>query len=338
MLTQGILRLSNLPKLAYCAWFKNGDAVQSEAAARGNMVDAVYREILTGLQDFPDGSATEIAAADWAACQTDKIVGGSRVLARKEDCQVRIPGFPQPGECDALCPQLFTSFDLKTGQYYDYELQMAAYAWALMERFFTNSWTTWLLFCDLRRAYKLVFTYGKAKRLVLQVVAQYTAAAAPVFNPYCGWCANTADCPVLINRADHALALTEKPNFDFTSLLTDPSRLGAFLTACRAIEPYQQQAQDRAKQYILAKTEVPGWSLVTRAPGKYVDPAAVTPLVDKLGAVRVLQEYGSLSEAKYSRLCQQAGADPDPAAIKQGSGTVYLRQFLKSEPHKKDGD
>lgn len=325
MLKQGLLRPSNLPKLALCSWFRSEDTKQSEAAMRGTTVDTIYRQIMVGLTDFPNGTAAEIAAADWAACQTDQLAGKNPVLARKEDCQVRIPGFPAPGEVDALCLKLFCSFDIKTGQYYDYELQMAAYSWALMEKYFAETWTTWLLFCDLQRVYHYTFTYAQVRKLVLEVRARYEAAAAPAFNPYCGWCANAGECPVLINRADDALALTEKPNFDFAALLANPQRLGAFLTACRAVEPFQQQANDRSKQYLLAKTDVPGWSLVTRSPGRYVEPAAVEPLVDKLGPARVLLEYGNLSEAKYAKLCAEARVNPDSAAVKTGAGTTYLR-------------
>lgn len=126
-------------------------------------------------------------------------------------------------------------------------------------------------------------------------------------------------------RADQALALTEKPRFDFQAVLASPQRLGAFLTACRGVEPYQQQASDRVKQYLQQQVEVPGWSLVTRSPGKYVKTAALQPLVDKLGAARVFEEYGHLSEAKYQRLCAEAGIKPDSAAMKQGAGAIYLR-------------
>jgi hypothetical protein len=325
VLRQGILRPSNLPKLKLCAWFRSENSEQNGAAARGTFVDAIYRQILTGLTDFPDGSAAEIAAADWAAGQTDVVAGKSLVLARKEDCQVVIPGFAKPGEVDALCPKLFCSFDIKTGQYYDYELQMAAYAWGLMEKFFAENWTTWLLFCDLRRVYKYAFTYSKARKLVLEVRAQYEAAAAPVFNPYCSWCAKAGECPVLVNRADQALAVIEKPKFDFQTLLANPQRLGYFLSACRAVEPYQQQAQDRAKEYLRGKTDVPGWTLVTRAPGKYVEAQDVAPLADKLGTARVLREYGNLSVAKFEKLCAEAGLSPDSAAIKHGAGATYLR-------------
>jgi hypothetical protein len=67
VLKQGILRPSNLPKLALCAWYRPQEE-QSEAAARGTSVDTIYRRILGGLRDFPDGSAADIQAADWAAC------------------------------------------------------------------------------------------------------------------------------------------------------------------------------------------------------------------------------------------------------------------------------
>ena len=325
MLRQGLFRPSNLPKLALCSWFRSEDTEQSEAAVHGTTVDTIYRQILTGLTDFPHGTAAEIAAADWAAVQTDIVVGKNLVLARKEQCAVRIPGFPIPGEVDALCPKLFCSFDLKTGQYYDYELQVTAYAWGLMEKYFAETWTTWLLFCDRRRVYRYAFSYERARQLVLEVRGRYEAAAAPAFNPYCGWCANGGECPVLINRAEQALALAEKPKFDFQALLANPQRLGYFLSACRAVEPYQQQAQDRAKEYLRSKTDVPGWSLVTRPPGKFVEPLIVVPLAEKLGAARVPEEYSHLSAAKYEKLCAEAGLAPDSAAIKQGAGATYLR-------------
>jgi hypothetical protein len=196
-------------------------------------------------------------------------------------------------------------------------------------------------FCDLRRVYSYTFTYAEARRLVLEVVKRYQDAAAPVFNPYCGWCANAGVCPVLINRADHALALTEKAGFDFQALLANPQRLGSFLTACRAIEPLQQQANDRAKQYLLAKTDVPGWSVVTRSPSKFVESPAVVPLVEKLGSARVLQEYGHMSAVKYEKLCTEAGLSPDSAAIKMGAGATYLRstpELTLSQPATKGGD
>jgi hypothetical protein len=330
MIRQGALRPSNLPKLALCSWFRASEG-QTEAAARGTAVDTIYRQIIDGLTDFPKGSAAEIAAADWAADQTVKITGKQRIFARHEQCQVAIPGFPAAGEVDALCPVLFCSFDVKTGLYYDYELQMAAYAWGLMERFFADTWTVYLLYCDLRRVDRHVFTYAEARKRVLEVRARYEHAVPPAYNPYCSWCANTGECPALINRADQMLALIEKPKFDFNGVLAHPQRLGLFLSACRAIEPLQQQANDRVKQYLMAKTEVPGWDLVSRPPGKYVEAPALQPLVDRLGAARVLDECGHLSAAKYEKLCAEAGIAPDPAAVKQGAGAVYLRATPNQE-------
>ena len=100
MLRQGILRPSNLPKPKLCAWYRPQEE-PSEAAVRGTSVDKIYRQILTGLKDFPSGTAAGIQAADWAADQTDEVSGKNPVVARKEDCQVGIPGFPNPGEVDA---------------------------------------------------------------------------------------------------------------------------------------------------------------------------------------------------------------------------------------------
>lgn len=325
LLKQGVLRPSNLPKLFQCVWFRSQEA-QTQAAARGSAIDTIYRQITVGLRDFPNGTAAEIAAADWAANQTRQIAGNHRVLAKKTDCSVTIPGFPAPGEVDALCPSLFCSFDLKSGQYYDYRWQMAAYAWGLMEKYFSETWTTWLLFCDLRRLYHYTFPYAEAKRLVLEVQAKYAAAGAPQANPYCPWCANAASCPALIKRADHALALAEKPAFDFQALLANPDKLGRFLAACRALTPLEKQASDRLKQYLQQKVDVPGWHLVTHGPGKYVEAAAVLPLAEKLGIAPVLAEYGHLSFAKYEKLRQFAQLPADLTVVQQGAGTVYLHQ------------
>jgi hypothetical protein len=322
VIRQGIPRPSNLPKQALCVWFRPDGTEQSGATARGNDVDTIYRQIIQSLTDFPKGSAAEIAAADWAATQTIQVTGKQQVFTRHEDCQVAIPGFPAAGEVDALCPALFCSFDLKTGLFYDYQLQLAAYAWGLMERYFTEMWTTYLLFCDLRRVYRYEFDYAETRQLVLEVCARYEAAVPPTFNPYCNWCANAGQCPALINRANQALSLVEKPKFDFSAVLANPQRLGLFLTACRALEPLQQQAQDRLKQYLLAKAVVPGWDLVTRSPRKYVDTDALLPLVDRLGPKRVLEAYGHLSAAKYEQLCAEGGLSPDSAAIKQDAGAT----------------
>jgi hypothetical protein len=202
------------------------------------------------------------------------------------------------------------------------EAGSAAYAWCLMEGFFAETWTTWLLFCDLRRVYRYASTYQRAQRLVLEVHGRFAAAAAPVFNSYCSRCANAGECPALINRADQALALAEKPRFDFQAVLASPQRLGAFFTARRGVEPYQQQASDRAKQFLEQKVEVPDWSLVTRSPRKYVEPPALRPFVDRLGCSR---NMATCRRPNIKRLCAEVGIKPDSAAIKQGAGAIYLR-------------
>src|SRR5262249_4160433 len=160
-------RPSALPKLSLCAWFRS-EGTPNEAAERGTRIDKIYRQILRGLTDFPRGSASEIAAAVWAAEQTDNVVGSYPVLACEEECQVRIPEFPEPGECDAICPKAFCSFDVKSGLLDNYELQQAAYAYGLMARYFCDRWTVYVLFCDLHQIVTSRFEYEATKRLVLE--------------------------------------------------------------------------------------------------------------------------------------------------------------------------
>ena len=101
MLRQGLLRPSNLPKLALCSWFRPEDAEQSKEAARGTAVDTIYRQIMVGLTDFPDGTPEEIKAADWAACQTDQVADKTRYLHASKivRCETR----QVPDACRTVC-------------------------------------------------------------------------------------------------------------------------------------------------------------------------------------------------------------------------------------------
>jgi hypothetical protein len=194
-----------------------------------------------------------------------------------------------------------------------------------MEKYFAKRWTVWALFCDLRQFFRYRFEYEQTKARVLAISAAYDAGGPPKFNAYCSWCANAPHCPVLINRADHALSLVEQPHFDFSAVLNDPKKLGPFLSAIYATKPLVKPAEAKAKEFIRQRQPVPDWALITRASNKYVEPVALLPLVDRLGALPVLLRQGNLSAANYEDLCRIAGIPVDPSVIKQGSRTTYLR-------------
>ncbi|MCI9265789.1 MAG: hypothetical protein HFJ61_03585, partial [Akkermansia muciniphila] len=139
-----LLRPSLLPKLAQCPCFiSSPDA--GEAAQRGTRMDAAFRGLLMGVDEF---RACEHLQADekksilWAVKTVRTLCSGEEVIADKNRC-----AFPQwhprvtGGEADCLCPALGKLFDLKSGQIRNYWEQQASYAKSFMEREFLDEIT-----------------------------------------------------------------------------------------------------------------------------------------------------------------------------------------------------
>jgi hypothetical protein len=140
------LRPSNLPKLAVCPCYESHPVV-GPAAERGTLLDTAFRAELLGLEErfviANKLTADEIAAVSWSVSMVRAISGRERVLAREDDCRVRI--LDLTGTADAIVPTRLTHFDLKTGARRNYREQMAAYALGLMGAYFAGEWTAHLL-------------------------------------------------------------------------------------------------------------------------------------------------------------------------------------------------
>ena len=129
------LRPSNLPKLAVCPCYES-NPVAGPAAERGTLLDTAFRAELLGLEErftlTNKLTADEIAAVSWSVSMVRAMSGRERVLAREDDCRVKILNLT--GTADAIVPGKLTHFDLKTGAQRNYREQMAAYALGLMGR------------------------------------------------------------------------------------------------------------------------------------------------------------------------------------------------------------
>jgi len=172
------LRPSNLPKLAVCPCYES-HPVAGPAAERGTLLDSAFRAELLKLDErfvlAQKMTADEIAAVNWSVSMVRAMSGRERVLAREDDCRVKILNLT--GTADAIVPMKFTHFDLKTGARRNYREQMAAYALGLMGAYFTSSWTAHLLFCDQREIVTHTFTYEEAHA---DRLGEFLAASAVV--------------------------------------------------------------------------------------------------------------------------------------------------------------
>lgn len=324
------LRPSNLPKLAVCPCYES-NPVAGPAAERGTLLDTAFRAELLGLEErfviANKLTADEIAAVGWAVSMVRAMAGRERVLAREDDCRTRMLGLS--GTADAIVPTRLMQFDLKTGVRRNYREQMAAYALGLMQAHFAAEWTCHLLFCDLREVETCKFTYDQAHELVEAVIqAFHDPGKEPVPCEYCGWCAKADTCTARRTIVAQTLPAAD-PGFDFDAVVSEPERLGRFLTACAVLDDFRERAKKIATERLKTGGTVPGWRLVTRKGNEFVDCETVGHHIGTMGFGPVLAAYGNLSVAKFRDLwSKRMPADkPFPEeAIKHASATTYLKQ------------
>ena len=324
------LRPSNLPKLAVCPCYES-NPVAGPAAERGTLLDSAFRAEILGLEErfviSNKLSADENSAVSWAVSMVRAMAGRERVLAREDDCRVKMLGLS--GTADAVVPTRLTHFDLKTGMRRNYREQMAAYALGFMESQFASEWTAHLLFCDQREIETHRFTYDEARKIVDQVIRAFND---PDKNPslceYCGWCAKTESCTARRAIVAEGLTTTD-PAFDFNAVLGDPAMLGRFLVCCAVVEDFRERAKQVATERIKTGGNVPGWKMVTRKGAEFVDCETVGHHIATMGFGPVLAAYGNLSVAKFRDLWSQRMPSEAPfpeESVKHAAPATYLKQ------------
>ena len=326
----GALRPSNLPKLAVCPCYES-NPVAGPAAERGTLLDSAFRAELLQTDDrrqLADKlTADEIAAVSWAVSMVRAMAGRERVLAREDDCRLKVLNLN--GTADAIVPTRFMHFDLKTGVRRNYREQMAAYALGLMGVHFASSWTCHLLFCDLREVETIRFTYEEAHEVIDRVVQSFhDPAKQPNPCEYCGWCTKADTCTARRALVAETLPAAD-PGFDFEAVVSDPERLGRFLSACAVVEDFRERAKKVAVERIKTGGEVPGWRIVTRKGSEFVNCETVGHHIQRLGFGPVLAAYGNLSAIKFRDLWRQhmPAETPFPEeAVKHAAPSTYLKQ------------
>jgi len=307
------IRHSSLPKLALCGQYE-GASGTSEAAARGNRLDALFRHAWE-RGDFLERDIPEedVEAVQWAVGQCNRLAGGLYGLTTLEDaCKIQTPGLEHIGTVDGIAWRGGWSVDLKTGQQYDYRPQMAAYALGAMEMAQDWEWTTHLLFCDQRQVVTHRWTYQTASELVRKVLAN--VGTPPRENDYCGWCAKSLTCGARVQSMAGALVPVQSEvtpdNNGFLTLLNDPTRLGRFLSQCATLEDFREAAKTKARELLEAGHTVPGWRLQKARVTEYVEAEHVAQAVRNgtIGADDAILAGGALSAKKAQALWSAAGA------------------------------
>ena len=325
------IRHSSLPKLALCGQYE-GSPGSSPAAARGTMLDRVFRDAWTSGELPRDLNDEDTAAVQWALGQCIQLGGGADGLVTADDaCRVQTAGLEHTGTVDGVAARANWSMDLKSGQIYDYSAQMAAYALGLMQMRFEQQWTTHLLFCDQKRVVTQVWTYEYASALVKGILAN--VGTAPRENDYCGWCAKSLTCPARVASKDSALVTVAglAPTVQdegFLAVLNDPIQLGKFLAACSTLDDFRDAAKDKARGLLEAGVKVHGWRLQKPRASEYVEAEHVAQAVTSgvIGAGDAIRAQGSISAKKAEALWSAAGAVLPDELVQRKVGQAPLVQ------------
>jgi hypothetical protein len=307
------IRHSSLPKLALCGQYE-GSPGTSPAAARGTKLDAAFRHAWTH-GEFPDWQLLEedAQAVRWAINQCIQFGGVNDLVTDEDRCRIHTFGIEHRGTADGVALKGRFLIDLKSGQIYDYQAQMAAYALGLMQEHFVGEWTTHLLFCDQRQVVTHRWTYQSAADLVARVLAN--VGTAPTENDYCGWCAKSLTCPARVASKDSAMVTVAglAPTVQdegFLALLNDPDRLGQFLAACQTLDDFRDAAKTKARELLEAGQKVAGWRLQKPRASEYIEAEHIAQAVRNgaIGAGDAILAQGSMSLKKAQALWSAAGA------------------------------
>jgi hypothetical protein len=296
------------------------------------MLDRVFRDAWTNGELPRDLCDEDTAAINWALGQCIQLGGGADGLVTADaDCRVTTAGLEHTGTVDGVATRANWSMDLKSGQIYDYQGQMAAYALGLMQMRFEQTWTTHLLFCDQRQVVTHNWTYKSASNLVRGILSN--VGTGPRENDYCGWCAKSLTCPARVASKDAALVTVAglAPTVQdegFLAVLNDPVQLGKFLTACSTLEDFRDAAKAKARELLESDVRVHGWRLQKPRASEYVEAEDVARAVEEglIGAGDAIRAQGSMSAKRAEVVWSAAGAVLPDEIVQRKVGQAPLVQ------------
>jgi hypothetical protein len=296
------------------------------------MLDRVFRDAWTSGELPRDLNDEDAAAVQWTLDQCIQLGGGADGLLTADDaCRVQTAGLEHTGTVDGVAARANWSMDLKSGQIYDYQGQMAAYALGLMQMRFEQTWTTHLLFCDQQKLITHHWTYKSASDMVRGILAN--VGTGPRENDYCGWCAKSLTCPARVASKDRALVTVAglAPTVQdegFLAVLNDPIQLGKFLTACSTLEDFRDAAKAKARELLESDVRVHGWRLQKPRASEYIEAEHVAQAVANgvISAGDAIRAQGSMSVKKAEALWSAAGAVLPDEIVQRKIGQAPLVQ------------
>jgi CRISPR/Cas system-associated exonuclease Cas4 (RecB family) len=308
MLHHPTLSPSSMPMLEQCPCFERADdAISLEPKPKpisyrghGNTMHKVFEAQLRGEEPAVDGlTLHECEGIDWAVdyvrthITTEHPIEIEQSLVLMDEA-FRVITF---GTGDVINGMRL--FDLKTGDYHNYWLQMACYALMQMDRMGVDEMMVLVMFTRFKKVHELVITREEAYRRIMAVVEAVTDPdKKPKANPYCKWCRKVMTCEAII----HLVSGTEITRYE----IDDPNELGHSLRNARILKEWVSRIEEHAKRLALSGTEIPGFELKSRAGAR------------EIMDVKKAYELSGLGPDEFIMLCSlPVGALEDAIAVKE---------------------
>ena len=285
------------------------------------MLDRVIRDAWQTGEIPRDLNDVDIEAVFWTIGALIVFPQSHATKTAEADCVISVPGIKRPGTADAVNFQGRWIADIKSGQIYDYEAQMAAYCLGLMVQEMELEWTAHLLFCDQQRIVTHRFTFAEARDIVQAALDNVGKPPTPC--DYCDWCAKSLTCKPRVAATETALATTDD---SFKLILNDPERLGDFLTRCKVFEKFQTAAEDAAREMLAAGTPVAGWKLGKPRSSQFVDADDLAVAAQDIPAPVIIRHVGAISGKKAEKIFADAGLEVPSGLIKTKQSAAPLTQ------------
>ena len=318
------IRPSMLPKLAECSHYLS-EANAGPAAARGTDLDRRFRAWINLGENVMPMDEGDRAALQWAVETARNLADGAALVADEDRLKVEFEGIP--GTADLSCPERLWSADLKSGQRRNYREQQALYALGFMDQTFSDEWTVYLLYLDLRELETLRYTRESAEAVIRQVLAKVHDGGPATPCDYCDWCAKRWTCAPRLEKV--AWFLNLDPRTVDLSKVEDPVRLAAALDLTHDIareKGVHDHLKARAIDHLQAGREVHGWRMQKGRETQTVSPGIVLPLLKQAPAEVAAGILGKVSASKFETLwaATKGGEKIPPEAIETNHGAPFL--------------
>lgn len=341
---EDLIRPSSLPKLQECRCFVSKPA-DSEAAARGTRLDAVIRE--QWLNPSPvELSPEDDAAVTWAFNTLKLLSNGAAVETREDELQAVVPvDGVKAGTMDALCAVNAWLADFKTGQIRDYAGQMAAYALACMDSYFSDEWTTHLLFIDQKQVVSRHWTREEAEQFVTSIVNK---PKEPTLCDYCTWCGSFESCPLVHQSAEEVASIQaeEKPTAyeksvkqllpELEALKNDHKAAHAFLTKLGIVNEWAELLKKSIREQLTDEEKNDYFNRIVVAGRKVVNPLALGKYWEEFGWQRLLGMCSQIPLSSVEKEWKEVfGEKPMPADLIVTSNSSVQLRLKKLNPQTK---